>query len=59
MVGVIRNLAVTVCGLAALMAPLLLWVVWSRPLFWLVVVVACTAILALLSLIRWWPDEKF
>ena len=55
----IWNIAVTVCGLVALMTPLLLWVAWSRPVFWLIILVACAAILALLLLIRWWPHERF
>ncbi|MGH6903956.1 MAG: hypothetical protein ACREIR_14575 [Geminicoccaceae bacterium] len=55
----IRNIAVTVLGLVALMTPLLLWVAWSRPLFWLIILVGCAAILALLLLIRWWPHERF
>jgi hypothetical protein len=57
--SVIRDLAITVCGLIALMSPLVLWTAWSRPMFWLIIVVGCGAILALVLLIRSWPHEKF
>jgi hypothetical protein len=56
---VIRDLAITVCGLIALMSPLVLWTAWSRPMFWLVIVIGCGAILALVLLIRSWPHERF
>ena len=55
----IRNIAITVCGLIALFTPLLLWTAWSRPMFWLIIGVGCAAILTILLLIRRWPDEKF
>jgi hypothetical protein len=56
---VIRHIAITVCALVALLAPLLLWTAWSRTVFWLIIVVGCAAILAIFLLIRWWPHEKF
>lgn len=56
---VIRRTAITVCGLIALLSLPLLWTAWSRPMFWLIIVVACTAILAMFLLIRWWPHERF
>jgi hypothetical protein len=56
---VLRRIAVTVFGLIALATPLLLWVAWSRPVFWLVIAVGCGAVLAILLLIRSWPHERF
>jgi hypothetical protein len=56
---VIRNIAITVCGLIALFTPLLLWTAWSRPMFWLIIGVGCAAVLTILLLIRRWPHEKF
>jgi hypothetical protein len=55
----LRTVAITVCGLIALMTPLLLWTAWSRPMFWLIILVGCAAVLALFLLIRSWPHEKF
>jgi hypothetical protein len=56
---VLRNIAITVCGLIALVSPLLLWTAWSRPMFWLIIGVGCAAILAIFLLIRSWPGERF
>ena len=55
----IRHIAITVCGLIALVTPLLLWTAWSRPMFWFIIAVGCAAILAIFLLVRWRPDEKF
>ena len=57
--SVVRQLAVTICGLIALISLPLLWTAWSRPMFWLIVALACGAILALFLLIRTWPHERF
>ena len=55
----VRRTAITVCGLIALLSLPLLWTAWSRPMFWLIIAVACAAILAIFLLIRSWPHERF
>ena len=57
--NVIREIAITICGLTALISPLLLWTAWSRPMFWLVIAFGCGSILAIFLLIRTWPHERF
>lgn len=54
----IWNIAITVCGLIALITPLVLWTAWSPSMFWLIILVGCAAILTLWLLIRWWPHER-
>jgi hypothetical protein len=56
---VLRRIAIAVFALIALVTPLLLWVAWSRPVFWLIIAVGCGAILAIVLLLRGWPHEKF
>jgi hypothetical protein len=53
----VRGILITVCGLIALFTPLLLWVAWSKDLFWLIVAVGCAALLIVYALIRSSPDE--
>ena len=51
-IGVLRDVAITVFGLIALFTPLLLWTVWSRTMFWLILAVGCAAVIAIFLLIR-------
>jgi hypothetical protein len=55
----IRDILVTICGLMALLTPLLLWVAWSKALFWLIMAGGCTALLVIYVLIWTAPDEHF
>ena len=54
----LRNIAITVCGLIALFAPLFLWMAWDRAVFWLILAVGCGAVAAVFLLVRLSPDEK-
>jgi hypothetical protein len=55
---VLRNIAITGCGLIALVAPLFLWLAWNKAVFWVVLAVACGAVAAIFLLIRLSPEEK-
>jgi hypothetical protein len=55
---VLRNIAITICGLIALFAPLFLWLAWNKPLFWLGRAVGCGAVAAIFLLVRLTPEEK-
>lgn len=54
----LRNVAITVCGLIALFAPLLLWMAWNRAVFWIVLAVGCGAVVAVFLLVRMAPEEE-
>ena len=47
----------TVCGLIALISPVVLWTAWSKPAFYVVLAVGCGAILIIYLLVTWSPDE--
>jgi hypothetical protein len=53
---VLRNLAITLCGLIALSA-LFMWMAWSKPVFWLVLAVGCGAVAAVYLLVRLSPEK--
>jgi hypothetical protein len=55
---VLRNLAITVCALLALFAPLFLWMAWDRGIFWIVLATGCAAVVAVFLLVRHAPEEK-
>jgi hypothetical protein len=55
---VLRPVAITVCGLIALFAPLFLWMAWNTAVFWLVLAAGCGAVVAVLLLIRLSPEDK-
>ena len=54
----LRNVAITVCGLVALFAPLFLWLAWDRAVFWVVLAVGCGAVVAVFLLVRLAPEDK-
>jgi hypothetical protein len=56
---VVRGALITVCGLVALLTPLLLWVAWSPQTFWLVTASGCAALLIIYVIIWTSPDEDF
>jgi hypothetical protein len=53
----VRGILITVCGLIALFTPLLLWVAWSKGMFWLIIAGGCAALLIIYALIWSSPDE--
>jgi Zn-dependent protease len=55
---VLRNIAITVCGLIALSAPLFLWLAWDKAMFWAVLAVGCGAVVAVFLLVRLSPEDK-
>jgi hypothetical protein len=55
----VRGALITVCGLIALGTPLLLWLAWSKAMFWLVLALGCAALLIIYALIWSSPDERF
>ena len=55
--GVVRDIAITILGLIALFAPLLLWTAWSRTMFWLILALGCGAVIAIFVLVRLSRDE--
>ena len=54
----LRNVAITVCGLIALSAPLFLWLAWDKAMFWVVLAVGCGAVVAVFLLVRLSPEDK-
>jgi hypothetical protein len=57
-ITLVRGVLITVCGLFALFTPLLLWLAWSKAMFWLVMAGGCTALLIIYVLIWSSPDER-
>jgi hypothetical protein len=55
----VRGALITVCGLFALVTPLLLWLAWSKTMFWLIMAIGCAALLIIYALIWSSPDERF
>ena len=55
----LRKGAITVCGLVALISPLLLWMAWSTTMFWAILAAGCGAILVIYLLVWSSPDETF
>jgi hypothetical protein len=58
-ITLVRGALITVCGLIALVTPLLLWLAWSKQTFWLVLALGCAALLIIYALIWSSPDERF
>lgn len=56
--SVLRNIAITVCGLIALFSPLFLWIAWDQAVFWIVLAVGCGAVVAAFLLVRMSPEER-
>jgi hypothetical protein len=54
---VLRDAAIIVLGLIALLTPLLLWLAWSKTMFWLVLAVGCGAVIAIFLVVRFSRDE--
>jgi hypothetical protein len=57
LLGWLREGLITICGLIALISPVVLWTAWSKEVFYVVIAVSCGAILVIYLLIVWSPDE--
>jgi hypothetical protein len=55
----LREALITICGLIALITPVVLWTAWSTDVFYAVLAAGCGAILAIYLLIAVSPDEDF
>jgi hypothetical protein len=55
----LREALITICGLIALISPVVLWTAWSTDVFYAVLAAGCGAILAIYLLIAVSPDEDF
>ena len=53
----LREALITICGLIALISPVVLWTAWSTTVYYAVLAVGCGAILIIYLLIAWSPDE--
>ena len=54
----LREALIMVCGLIALISPVVLWTAWSTTVFYAVLAAGCGAILIIYLLIAWSPDEN-
>ena len=54
----LREALITVCGLIALISPVVLWTAWSTTVFYAVLAAGCGAILIIYLLIAWSPGEN-
>jgi hypothetical protein len=54
----VREALITVCGLIALISPVVLWTAWSTTVFYAVIAVGCSSILIIYLLIRLGPDRE-
>ena len=55
----LREALITICGLIALITPVVLWTAWSTTAFYAVLAAGCGAILAIYLLIALSADEDF
>ena len=53
----LREAVITVCGLIALISPVVLWTAWSTTVFYAVLAVGCGSILIIYLLIRLGPGD--
>jgi len=54
----LREALITICGLIALISPVVLWTAWSKPVFYAVLAAGCGSILIIYLLIALSPDEE-
>ena len=55
----LREALITLCGLIALITPVVLWTAWSTTAFYAVLAAGCGAVLLACLLIALSPDEDF
>jgi hypothetical protein len=53
----LREAVITICGLIALISPVVLWTAWSTTVFYAVLAAGCGAVLIIYLLITFSPDE--
>jgi hypothetical protein len=58
LVRLLREALITICGLIALISPVVLWTAWSTTIFYAVLAVGCGAILIIYLLISLGPDRE-
>lgn len=54
----LRQRCISICGVIALISPLMLWMSWSPTVFWTVLTVWITALAIIFALIWSSPDER-
>lgn len=57
LLGWLREAVITVCGLIALISPVVLWTAWSPTIFYAVIAVGCGSILTIYLLISLGSDD--
>ena len=55
----IRQGCVSLCGIIALVSPLLLWVTWSKLVFYIVVSTAVISVLIVYIIVTFGPDDHY
>lgn len=55
----IRQGCVSLCGIIALVSPLLLWISWSKVVFYIVVSTAVISVLIVYIIVRFGPDDTY
>jgi hypothetical protein len=55
----LREAVITICGLIALISPVVLWTAWSTTVFYAVLAAGCGAVLVIYLLIAFPADEDF
>jgi hypothetical protein len=55
--SLVRTTLIAACGLLPLLIPLLVWLAWSQPTFWLLMAGGCAALLTLHAFLWRAPDE--
>jgi hypothetical protein len=53
----LREAVITICGLIALISPVVLWTAWSTTAFYAVLAAGCGAVLLIYLLIEFSSDE--
>jgi hypothetical protein len=55
----LRHNCISVCGMVVLFTPLLLWIAWSKAVFYMVLASGGCAVIIIWLLVRFAPDEHF
>jgi len=55
----VRQGCVSFCGIIALVSPLLLWISWSKLVFYIVVSTAIISVLIVYIIVTFGPDENY
>jgi hypothetical protein len=57
--GRVRHSCISICGLVVLATPLMLWISWSKMIFYVVLSCGGCAILIIWLLVRFAPEDHF